>query len=266
MNRTGSVLGVVLATAAMLAFIGTASAEAKPNVSRDLITPGTLLVGTDSPYAPFEFGKPPHYKGFDIDLVNAIARKLDLRVTIIDTPFDTIFTKLSHGKFDLLAAAATITPERRRYVSFTKPNFDARQSLVVRQGSSIRTIRQLRGLTIGAQDGTTGEAFANDNTPASRVQGYASGAATLAALKRRKVSAVILDEPVAKNAVRKGVRGIRIVKSFSVGSKFAFAVKKGHGRLRVGINWAFGKVKADGTFRRIYRKWFGINPPPSLRR
>lgn len=254
------------ALATTLSLIAAPSATAKPDVSRDLIEPGILKVGTDAPYPPFEFGSPPHYKGFDIDLVNAIARKLDLRVKIIDTPFDTIFLRLKRGDFDLLAAAATITPERRRVVAFTNPNFDATQSLVVRRGSKIRSIRQLAGRTIGAQDGTTGEAFAVRRTPARKVIGYATSAAALASLKRGRISAAIIDEAVARGAIRRGVRGIKVSKSFSVGHRYGFAVRKRHGKLRRGVNWAFDRVKADGTYRRIYRKWFGIDPPRWLRR
>lgn len=257
-------VGVLVAAGALL-MVTAHSAEAKPNVSRDLITPGTLLVGTDTPYPPFEFGKPPHYKGFDIDLVNAIARKLDLRVTIIDTAFDAIFMDLGRRKFDLLASAATITPERRRHVSFTKPNFDATQSLVVRRGSRIRSIRDLAGLKVGVQDGTTGWAFARDKTRAAVVVGYRTSARVLSALKSRRVDAAIIDESVARQALRRGVRGVRIAKSFSVGEKYAFAVRKGAGKLRRGINWAFARVKSEGKFKRIYRRWFHMNPPPSLR-
>lgn len=263
-DRSLKSFGGWFAALMLFSFALAQTAEARPNVDRDLITPGTLMVGTDSPYAPFEFGSPPHYRGFDIDVVNAIARKLDLRVKVIDTTFDTIFTQLDRGKFDLLAAAATITPERRRTVSFTDPNFDARQSLVVRRGSPIRSIRQLGGLTIGAQNGTLGEDFAYNETRAASVLGFPSGRATLAALKRGRISAAIIDETVVRSAIRRGVRGIKLARSFSVGARYAFAVKKGHGELRLGVNWAFDKIKADGTFKRIYRRWFGINPPPSL--
>ena len=249
-----------------IASVATPVAQARPDVSKNLVSPGTLTVGTDAPYAPFEFGDPPHYRGFDIDLVNALARKLDLKVKIVDRPYSTLIPRLRLGGFDLIASAMSITPQRRRQVSFMKANFDSTQSIMVRRGSGIRSVRDLAGLTIGAQDGTTGEWFAIDRTPARKVLGYPSGAATVAALKNGQVAAVILDEPIARQVMRGGVRGLKIAKSFSVGNKYAYAVKKPNNRLRKGLNWAFGKVKADGTFRRIYRRWFGMNPPPSLRR
>lgn len=253
-------------TAVLATFMFVSAADAKPDVSKDLITPGTLLVGTDSPYRPFEFGKPPGYKGFDIDLVNAIAVELDLRVEILDTSFDTIFMDLNRGKFDLLASAATITPERKKVVSFTKPNFDATQSLVVRRGSGIRSVRDLAGKPIGVRDGTTGWWFARDRIPAAKVIGFRSIKAAIKALKVGRVDGLILDERVARRALENRFSGVRIAKSFSIGNLYGFATNKRDNKLRRGINWAFDRVKADGSFKRIYRKWFGINPPPSLRR
>ena len=62
----------------------------------------TLEVGSDIPYTPFEFGKPP-YKGLDVDVVNAVAKRLGSKADFRKTPFDTIFRDLAQGKFDMVA-------------------------------------------------------------------------------------------------------------------------------------------------------------------
>ena len=267
MNRARRlVTGVVVAVVA-LAVAGGSTAQAESKFAKELITPGTLVVGSDIPYPPFEMGnKPSNYTGFDIQLVRAIGRRLNLRVQIVDTAFDTIFTDLSRGKFDLLASAATVTPERSKMVSFTKPNFEARQSLVVRRGSGIRSLRGLKGKKVGARHGTSGEAFARDETEAARVIGFANPTRAIAALKSGRVDAVFLDETTARIAFREGARGVEIARNFSNGEFYAFATQKSNNRLRLAINWAFDRVKANGTFARLYRKYFGMNPPPSLRR
>lgn len=256
----------IAATILLMLGLGSTAEAKPPNVSRDLMTPGTLIVGSDIPYPPFEFGFAPGYDGFDIDLVDAMARKLRLKVKYVDTRFDSIFDDLRNGDFDLVASATTITPERRRYVRFTKPNFDAQQSLVVVPGSAIRSLKDLSGTTVGAQDGTSGEAFARDNTRASQVVTFPNGQAVIRALKKGKVDAVILDQVVVNFFKQRGQRGFKAVRNISIGERYAYAVEKSSTRLLRGINWAFGKVRADGSFKRIYRKWFGINPPPSLRR
>jgi ABC-type amino acid transport substrate-binding protein len=93
----------------------------------------TLLVGSDVPYTPFEFGSGPDYQGFDIDVIRAIAQDVGLKVKFTDTPFETIFDDLAAGKFDMVASATTITPARAKLVAFSEPYFPADQSLVVRK-------------------------------------------------------------------------------------------------------------------------------------
>lgn len=254
-----------LATTILLALALSSMAEARTqNVSGDLLNPGVLVVGTDSPFPPFEFGPAPGYRGFDIDVVNALADEMDLRVRIKDTQFDTIFTDLRRRKFDLVAAAATITPERKRVINFSRPYYDAQQSLVVRTDSDIDSVKDLAGATVAVQDGTTGELFAWNRTRAAKVIGFPNGFGALKALKRTRFDATIVDQPVAMTAIDDGQTGIRVAKNISTGTRYGLATSKATPRLLKAVNRALRTIKADGTFERIYLKWFGIKPPASL--
>ncbi|MDC0742839.1 transporter substrate-binding domain-containing protein [Polyangium mundeleinium] len=112
--------------------------------SLSTVQPRTLTVGSDIPYPPFEFftesGEPT---GFDVELIEAIAKELCLTPKWVNSNFDTIFTSLSAGRFDVVAAAVTAyAPEgspsygtvkaRQKIVSFTKPYYSALQSLTVK--------------------------------------------------------------------------------------------------------------------------------------
>src|SRR5438034_10603151 len=108
---------------AVLAAAGCGGGDNKSNGGGGKV-PSHITVGSDIPYAPFEFGQPP-YKGFDVDVVNEIAKRLDTKVTFKKTPFDVIFRDLAQGKFDMVASAATITPERAKEVDFSNPYFPA---------------------------------------------------------------------------------------------------------------------------------------------
>src|SRR5437773_9778156 len=94
---------------------------------------GVLTVGSCLDYSPFEFTDPKtgHLTGFHVDMIDAIAARLGLKVTWIKANFNTIFTALAANKFDALAAASTITPDRLQTVDFTDPYFDSDQSLTV---------------------------------------------------------------------------------------------------------------------------------------
>ena len=122
-----------------------------------------LTVGSDVPYPPFEeFGNTKtEFKGFDVELVEAIAAKIDRTPEFKDTSFDTIFRDLAQGKFDMVASATTITDEREETVDFTNPYYlPSAQSIVVKKGNSdLKTDKDLEGLVVGVQQGTTGEEY-----------------------------------------------------------------------------------------------------------
>jgi ABC-type amino acid transport substrate-binding protein len=228
-----------------------------------LIQEGQLLVGTDTPFPPFEIGQPPNITGYDIEVVNAIAENLDLPVTYQDTSFDTIFRDLSQGKFDFVIAATTITPEREQKVDFSDPYYAADQALVVTPGSDIRTVEDLADSTVGAQDGTTGEAYANDETDASDVRGFPEGPDAISALKAGQVDAVIIDQPVAQDALDKE-GGIEIPTIIPTGELYGIPVGQDSDALREEINKSLQEIKDDGTLAQLYQKYFKIEPPQQV--
>jgi ABC-type amino acid transport substrate-binding protein len=227
------------------------------------ITEGTLTVGSDIPYPPFEFGRAPDYKGFDIDIVNAIAEKLDLKVKFVKTPFDPIFRNLAQGRFDMVASAATITPEREGTVAFSVPYFNADQSLMVKKGSDVKTAEDLKGKIVGAQLGTTGAMYAKDKTDAKTVRTYDLIDDAFKALQSGQIEAVINDFPVSKYAER-SKPGLQVVQTIPTGEEYGLAFAKKSTALRKAVRDALNETKKDGTYADIYRKWFQEEPPESL--
>jgi polar amino acid transport system substrate-binding protein len=228
-----------------------------------LIQEGQLLVGTDTPFPPFEIGQPPNITGYDIDIMNAIAENLGLEVTYQDTAFDTIFRDTANGQFDTAAAASTITPERQQKVNFTDPYYEAQLALLVEEGSDISSVDQLGGAVVGAQDGTTSETYANDETDASEVRGFPEGPDAVAALTTGQVEAVIIDQPVAVDAVEKQ-GGVTIVATIPTNELYGFAVAKDKTALLDAMNQALRQLKDDGTLAELYQKYFNAEPPASV--
>jgi len=242
----------------------TAASTASGDVSSELITDGTLTVGTDTPYPPFEFGSAPDYDGFDIDMVNEIANRLGLETKYVDTSFDTIFTDVANGKFDLVASASTITPDRKKVVNFSDPYYSAQQALLVPEGSDIATVEDLDGKTVGAQNGTTGKDFAENETNASAVQGYPNGPASIEAVRNGQVEATIIDQPVAQDAIDKGQTGFEVATTIPTGELYGLALAKDTPALLEAVNGALAEMKEDGKLDEIYQKWFKINAPEEV--
>ena len=229
----------------------------------ELIEDGQLLVGTDTPFPPFEIGQPPDISGYDIEVMNAIGEKLGLEVTYQDTGFDTIFRDVANGQFDTAAAASTITPERQEKVNFTDPYYEAQQALLVAEGSEVATTADLGGVIVGAQDGTTGETFANDETEAAEVRGFPEGPDAVAALINGQVEAVIIDQPVAVDAVEKQ-GGVEIVEEIPTNELYGFAVALDKTNLVEAMNGALVELKDDGTLADLYQQYFQTDPPASV--
>lgn len=229
-----------------------------------LISEGTLAVGTDTPYPPFEIGQPPNISGYDIDVMNAIAEQLGLTPEYTDTGFGTIFRDTANGQFDTAAAASTITKGRENAVDFTDPYYEAQQALLVPEDSDIASVDDLGGAIVGAQDGTTGETYANDETDAAEVRGFPEGPNAISALVTGQVDAVIIDQPVAVDAVEKQ-GGVEIVEEIPTNELYGFAVAPDNDALREAMNEALATIKEDGTLDDLYAQYFaGATPPQAV--
>jgi polar amino acid transport system substrate-binding protein len=229
-----------------------------------LIEDGQLLVGTDAPYPPFEIGTPESgdFSGFDPDLMSAIAEKLGLEPTYQNSSFDTIFRDVAAGQFDIVAAASTITPARSKTVTFSRPYYEAQQALVVPTDSDIATTDDLAGAIVGAQQGTTGQTVAEDDTDAEEVRGFGKGADALAAVTTGQVEAAIVDQPFAADAVEKQ-EGIEIAEEIPTNELYGFPVAPDN-PLIDDVNDAIQELIDDGTMDELYQQYFSTDAPDSV--
>ena len=257
-------------TTALIAAVAVAGIAAGCGSSDDngggepvLISEGKLTVGTDTPFPPFEIGQPPDISGYDIEVMNAVADKLGLEAEYQDTSFDTIFRDTANGQFDIAAAASTITAGREKTVDFSDPYYEAQQALLVPEGSDIKSTADLGGAIVGAQDATTGEEYATDETDASEVRGFPEGPDAIAALETGQVDAAIIDQPVAVDAVEKQ-GGVEIVQEIATNELYGFAMAPTNDGLEDEVNNALTELKDDGTIDQLYEKYFKTKPPKSV--
>jgi ABC-type amino acid transport substrate-binding protein len=259
-TRARLVAGLVLAVATVGLAAGCGGGGGGGGGKYGLITDGVLTIGSDIPYPPFEQGKPPDYKGFDVDLVDEIAKRLDLTPKWVDTAFGTIFPDEQAGKFDMVASASTITNVRAKKVTFSDPYFDAGQSLMVQKGSSIQTVDDLTSSdSVGVQGGTTGQDYAEQHTDAT-VQQFATIGTAFNALNNGQVDAVINDYPVSLAAQEKYPQ-LEVVGPTLTGEHYGLAMQQGDTDLIDAVNGALKDIIADGTYQTFFEKWFPGKPP-----
>jgi polar amino acid transport system substrate-binding protein len=270
-TRLWSLIALAAALVAAFAVAGCGGDDSTSGTSADgtsassdlpLITDGTLTVGSDIPYPPFEEGRNGDYSGFDIDLMNALTDKMGLTPSIKDLPFNVILTG-GGGQFDVAIAATTITPARAKKVDFSDPYYNAAQGLLVQQGSDIQSVEDLAGKIVGVQDGTTGETYAQDNTDASEVRPFPQVDQAYNALKVGQVDAVIQDLP-SVNAAAEELGGLEVIQDFPTDEQYGIVIPKGETELVDAINSALQELKDDGTLTDLYQQYFKTDPPESL--
>jgi polar amino acid transport system substrate-binding protein len=222
-----------------------------------------LTVGSDIPYPPFEQGKPGNYTGFDIELMEAIAEKLGRKAEFQDTSFETIFRDVAQGKFESVISAATITEEREKAVDFSNPYYLSEQAVLVKEGSDVESLEDLEGMTVGVQQGTTGLELAKEELGDAEVRPFPEGPDAVNALKAGTVEGVVIDAPVAQNAVEKS-GGVEIAEKVPTEETYGIAVAQGETELLDEINKALKEVEDDGTYQKIYEKWFKLEPPKAI--
>ncbi|HPU38900.1 MAG TPA: transporter substrate-binding domain-containing protein [Microthrixaceae bacterium] len=227
----------------------------------------TLVVCSDIPYAPMEMEAttektPSNYTGFDIDLVQAIAdsNKMDLQVKV--TPFDGIFAAMDAGNCDVVVSSVSITDDRKKNMDFTEPYFDAEQSILTTKAnaSKFTSMDSLKDQTIGVQSGTTGEEFVNANKPSGATVQAMPGAADLfAALEAGSIAAVVQDYPInAYRAVQD--KNFVVTAKIPTDEAYGMAVKKGNTETLAMLNKGITASKSDGTYDKLYEKYFGEKP------
>src|SRR5215207_3821022 len=221
-----------------------------------------LTIGTDTPYPPFEQGAPP-YTGFDIDLMNAIAKNIGRTTKYQDTSFETIFRDLAQGKFEAVASATTITDEREKTVDFTNPYYLSEQAILVKEGSDIKAVEDLEGATVATQQGTTGQEYVKEEADAGDERAFPEGPDAVNAVKNGTVDAAVIDYPVAQDAVEK-TTGIEISAAIPTEEEYGFVVAQGDDELLEELNEGLAEAMDDGTYEKIYKEWFKKEPPKSI--
>jgi ABC-type amino acid transport substrate-binding protein len=219
-----------------------------------------LTVGSDIPYPPFEQGKSGEYTGFDIELMEAIGEKIGRSPEFQDTSFETIFRDVAQGKFEAVISAATITEEREKEVAFSDPYYLSEQAILVKEGSDVGGIEDLEGKTVGAQQGTTGLELGKEKANAGELRPYPEGPDAINALKAGTVEAVIIDQPVAQNAVEEE-GGVEISENVPTEETYGIALAKDNTELLEEINEGLAEVISNGTYKTIYENWFHKEPP-----
>lgn len=267
MKKKISLLLVLVLLISILSGCGKAQVESSDKVKSEVESytlegiknKGKIIMGTSADYPPFEthvmVDGVDQIVGFDIELGKYIADELGVELEIKDMDFDKLLGGLSTGMLDIVIAAMNPSPERLEEANFTDIYYESKHTVLIHKdnASSITTLEDLNGKTIGVQLGTTQEKFATD-MEGVEVLSLTSNPELVMNLKTKKIDCVIMEEFVAKSFA-KANDGLIVVEGINIDSGsegVAIALKKGNNELTEKLNEILADAKAKG----LIEKWF----------
>ena len=232
---------------------GSAHAQARP-----------IVVGSSATYPPFAYETPAkEIAGFDVDIIKAIAQKTGLTLKIVNTPFTGVFASLNNGDLDLIISGVTINDRRKQSYDFTAPYFEARQLIAVHKNSAVQSLRDLAGKKVAVVTGSTGDDVASRafGKTSANIRRFDTTPLIIAELAGYGVDAAIGDNGVIAYRVAEQ-KDLKTVNDPAFPQEyFGIVVKQGNAALRTTLNTGLAAIQADGTYARLYKKWFQAEPP-----
>ena len=254
---------LVLALGACGSSGGSGSGSGSDDAGSDLglVEGGTLTVATEGTYRPFSFHEDGSGKlvGYDVEVAEAVAAELGLKVEFKETQWDAIFAGLDAGRFDTIANQVSITEDRKADYLFTAPYTVSRGVIVVNEGdTSISSFEDLDGKTTAQS--LTSNWFELAKSSGADVQPVEGWAQAVALLQQKRVDATINDSLTYLDYVNEnGPSGLKVAAETDETSQSAFVLTKKHQALATAIDEALAKLAADGTLVELSHKYFGAD-------
>lgn len=216
-----------------------------------------LKVGTDATFKPFEYKSNDEFQGFDIDLVNAIAKELGAqKVEFVDTEFKGLIPGLQAKKFDIIASAMYITDERKQTIDFSDTYFPGGLAIMVPEDNEdIKSLEDLKGRKIAVQIGTKSVKFLEENLPEAELVKVEKNTEMFLELESKKVDAVVTGLPAAKSYVKENGK-MKVLDKTLTEEYYGFGFRKDDTELREAVNKALKTLKENGEYEKIEAKWF----------
>ncbi len=266
MKKIVKTVTAVLTAALLLTGCGGGSAPketANEDAAQDyaLVKEHTIIVGTNAEFPPFEFmDDNGEFDGFDIAVMKEVGNRMGMNVEVSNMEFKSLIGAMEANQLDVIAAAMTVTEDRKKSVDFTDSYYTARQYIVVQKDNSeIQSFADLDGKKIAVQEGTTGDFTASGEGSVNVVKDadvkrFKKGADAIMDLKNGSVDAVVIDMNPAMEFVNAN-DDLKIVEDETETEEYAFAVRKGNTQLIEAINNCLAEMKEDGTFDSLIEQY-----------
>ncbi len=215
---------------------------------------GKIIFGTEGTYPPFSYFDGAKLTGFEIELGDAIAKKMGLRTQWKTMAFDSLLAGLRQDRFDSVLSSVGITPERASAVTFAQPHYCS-GGVIVSTDPAIRSVATLAGKTVAVQSGTTYFQKVQKIAGIKEIKNYPHDTDAHAALINHRVDVWVTDRFVVKKVLQTNPNGGLKVGDYLFIEKIAAAFAKDNAALAAAYNQALASLLADGTYKALSEKY-----------
>ncbi len=216
----------------------------------------SLRVGTDATFPPMEFVEDGKRTGFDVELVEAVGKAIGRNVEWVDIDFKGLIPGLMSRRFDMAVSAIYITDERKKVVDFTNPYYaGGLVAMVKADNAAITKPADLNGRKVTVQVGTKSVSYVKDTFPQVQLVEVEKNQEMFNLVDIGRADAAVTGKPAAYQYVRtRG--GLKVIDEQLTTEEYGMAIRKDTPELTKAVNEALAKMKADGSYQQIVRKWF----------
>jgi polar amino acid transport system substrate-binding protein len=229
---------------------------------------GTLIVGMEAAYVPYEFFKDGKIIGYDPDIIDVWAPKLGAKPQLVDTAWNGIIPALYANKFDVIVSAMTITKERAEKVLFSMPYADASNVILLRANEDkIKTADDLSGKIVGVQIGSAAAGIiktfeaklkAAGKPGYADVKQYEHYPEAYQDLLNKRIDAVVNSKSTMLVVMKDAPGKFKMIEGVSdITAYFGMAFRKEDVAFQSFVNEQLAGMKKDGTLSKLQEKWFG---------
>ncbi|HEX5773709.1 MAG TPA: ABC transporter substrate-binding protein [Geomobilimonas sp.] len=245
----------------LVGLLGKAALAAPPaDTLAEVKKKGVLVAGVKDSLPPFGYidEKSRTIVGYDIDFINAIAKKLGVKAELKPVTSASRMPQLQEGNIDIIAATMTKNPERAKQIDFSHTYFFTGQKFITKKGT-VRSLKDLEGKKIGTAKGSTSEQNVKKAIPTSTVLSFDDYPQAFLALQQGKVAAVTTDEAILAGILAKAPNKAQFeIPSLQISDEpYGLGMRKGDKNFVDFVNKTILEMEKSGEAKKIFDKWFG---------
>lgn len=202
-------------------------------------------------------------EGFEIDLMKELAKKIfgdESKVEFVKVESKTRIPMLQNDQVDIVAGTMTITEERKKQIDFSDVYFEAGQSLLVKKGSSIKSVDDLKGKKVATVQGSTSAKNIRAKAPEAQVLEFPTYPEAFLALQNGRADAMTTDNSILLGFAQQDPN-VELVGGLFTSEPYGMGFKKGNDDFVKFVNDWLKEMKDSGKYAELYKKWFKEEPP-----